>query len=58
MRDHLIEYLDATENLMIFLMEKRDHPNSSKREVILCNRLYNACKNLYLLVKTVIRKEI
>ena len=32
MRDRLIRYLDATENMMIYLMEHRDTPGTSKAE--------------------------
>jgi len=57
-RDHLVQYLDATENLMIFLMEQRDRPEASKKEIVLCNKIYRACEILYWLLRTVIRKEI
>lgn len=57
MRDRLIRYLDATEDMMIYLMEHRDTPGTSKAEVRMCNRLWRECVVVYSLLKWAVRKE-
>ena len=57
MRDRLIRYLDATEDMMIYLLEHRDTPGTSKAEVRMCNLLWQACAAVYSLLKWAIRRE-
>lgn len=58
MRDHLIRYLDATEDMMIYLLEHRDAPGTSKAEVRRCNRLWRECAVVYYMLKSAVRKEM
>ena len=47
----LIRYLDTTEDMMIYLLEHRDTPGTSKADVRMCNRLWRECAVLYSLLK-------